>query len=156
MSRLFVHRGIFPLRHLLFLPQRCLLHGKHISLSIACIITMGFWGNLCAHALALFQQSPVLLTQEYLTPPSWNLGHSKREFPLTHASEIFNTQLPNLNGVANVYNISYSTNDECNTAQDRNIWCKNTTISTDYEIVELVPNTGKTNYVSCSQPQFGL
>ncbi|RPB20392.1 hypothetical protein L211DRAFT_745684, partial [Terfezia boudieri ATCC MYA-4762] len=41
-----------------------------------------------------------------------------------------------------------------NTANTRSEWCNNATIKTDYEIVELVPNTEKTNYVSFPGNQF--
>lgn len=113
---------------------------------------MGFWSNLCTYALALFQPGPVSpVTQEYLTAPSLHLGHSRRAIASSseiYAPEIFDAKPRNPNGVENVYNNEFRTTNDCNTAKNRSVWCNQATINTDYEVVELVPSTGKTSYVS--------
>ena len=119
---------------------------------------MGFWNNVCTYVLALLNQSPVgLYQQESLTAPLPFFDHELSLSSPPHltpnldgiyAPEIFNPQIPSTQGVANVYNSEFITANTCNSPKDRKVWCNHTSIKTDYEIVELVPDTGKTNYVS--------
>ena len=100
---------------------------------------MWAWGHLCTYVLTLLELGPSSSSSSPL---------AERDIGSVYAPEIFNPTRPNTKKVDNAYDSIYTTDNSCNGPNSRDEWCDGKSIHTDYEKIDLAPDTGKTNYVS--------
>ncbi|KAI5782051.1 multicopper oxidase-domain-containing protein [Peziza echinospora] len=99
---------------------------------------MGLWARFVTYGMSLLH---IYDNQSPLPFPIHPSVHHDAEFTSSSPSPFPFGIAP-----ANVYTDGFPTDNLCNGPLNRDKWCDNTSINTDYENVSLVPNTGKTNY----------